>query len=152
MPATVTLSTTTLTYGIDPGAGEIQLDSVSGILPGYRLWIDRELMSVLRLIPGSERLQVQRGVDGTAAAEHSSSATVTIGTPDQFYSRDPVGAPSSAIPVSPWINVLNGKVWYAQGDSVPDGQTYRWWQEVSQTYGIGALGVRTQTSAPTSST
>ena len=152
MPATVTLATATLTYGVSPDAGEIQLSSVSGVDVGDRLWIDRELMKVNRVVDGTTRVKVNRGVDGTAASRHSSSAVVTIGRPDQFYTTDPVGSPASVIPVSPYINVLNGKVWYAQGDSLPEDNSYRWWQEVTQTYGIGPLGVRTQVASLSSST
>ena len=151
MPASVTLATATLTYGVDPGAGEIVLSSVSGVVVGYRLWIDRELMKV-KSLPGGTRVKVFRGVDGTAAAPHSSSATVTIGRSDQFYSTDPLGAPAEVVEVSPYINVINGKVWFAQGDALPSGLANRWWQEVTTEYGVGALGVRTQESTPTSST
>ncbi len=152
MPATVTLSTTTLAIGIDSGAGEITLASVSGISPDLCLWIDRELMSVNSLVPGTNRVKVRRGIGGTAASAHSSSALVTIGRGDQFYSSDPVGAPSSEILVSPYINTTNGSIWYAQGDATPSGRTYRWWENVTTTYGYGSLGIRTQESAPTSST
>lgn len=152
MPATVTLATATLTYGVGPDAGEVELSSVSGIDVGYRLWIDRELMKVKSIVTGTTRVKVIRGVDGTAATIHSSSSVVTIGRADQFYTSDPVGAPASVIAVSPYINALNGRIWYAQGDSLPDGLTYRWWQEVTQTYGIGPLGVRTQVASLSSST
>lgn len=152
MPATVTLATATLTYGVGPGDGELTLSSVTGIDSGYRLWIDRELMKVLQVVTGTLRVKVIRGYDGTVASQHSSSALVTIGRADQFYTVDPVGAPLSATPVAPYINVINGKVWYAQGDALPEGGTYRWWQEVTQTYGIGPLGVRTQVANLSSST
>lgn len=151
MPATVTLATATLTYGIGSGDGEITLSSVAGINPGYRLWIDRELLKVNSVVTGTSRVKVSRGVDGTAASPHSSQAQVTIGRADQFYTVDPVGRPDQAIPVSPYINALNGRVWVAQGDSQPDG-SIRWWEEVTQTYGIGALGIRTQTANLSSST
>ena len=101
---------------------------------------------------GDYRVRVGRGVDGTAAAPHSSSAQVTIGKADQFYAVDPVGAPGEVVLISPWINVINGKVWYAQGDALPSGLTNRWWQEVTTTYGFGGLGIRSSESAPTSST
>lgn len=152
MPATVTLSTTALTNGINPRDQEFRLNSYSGILPGYRLFVDRELMTVVSVRSDSNGVDVTRGVDGTAATDHSSSAVVTIGKADQFYQSDPQGAPAGAIEVSPYINTRNGKVFYAQGDSQPTGVTYRWWQDVTQTYGFGPLGIRTQTAAPTSST
>lgn len=97
-------------------------------------------------------VNVQRGVDGTSASDHDSSAVIYVGRADQFYSADPVGSPSESIPVSPYINAMNGSIWYAQGDSLPAGRVYRWWQKVSTTYGQGALGVRTSTADPSSST
>lgn len=153
MPATVTLSTTRLTYGIDSGAGVIYLASTSGIAPGNLLWIDRELLKVKEII-SSTRLKVLRGNGGTAASPHASGATVTFGEPAQFFYNDPVGMPPLVIPVSPWINALNGKVWMSQGDAndTTGVQNQRWWQEVTTTYGTTSLGVRTVESAPTSST
>ena len=148
----VTLSTTTLTNGIGPRDQEFRLASYSGILPGYRLFIDKELCSVTNIRSDGNGVKVGRGVGGTAAASHSSSSVVTIGTPDNFYESDPVGAPPESVLVSPYINVRNGKIYYAQGDSQPTGKTYRWWQDVTNTYGAGSLGIRTQTSDPSSST
>lgn len=152
MPASVTLSTATLTFGIGPGSDEITLSSVSGVNRGTCLWIDRELMRVVSLISGSNRVKVARGIGGSSASPHSSSATVTIGRADQFYSVDPVGSPDVVILVSPYINTVNGKVFLAQGDANSASENYRWWQEVTNTYGQGSLGIRTQESAPTSST
>lgn len=151
MPATVTLSTTTLSAPLDAHEGVAVLASVSGLSPGVRLYVDRELMTVLRVGVGTQ-VYIIRGVDGTAGAAHTSGSTVTIGLAHQFYSVDPVGAPPEAIPVSPWINLTNGKVWYAQGDPVASGNSQRWWQERTTTYTKGPLGVRTTTLDPTSST
>lgn len=151
MPATVTLSTTTLSENVDAHAGRIKLDSTSGLVPGTRLFVEGELMSVISL-PGSNNVNVRRGQDGTAGAAHSSAATVYIGSADQFYFSDPKGRPSEAVPVSPHINAKNGTIWWAQGDVLPTGESYRWWQVETTTYGFGPLGVRTRTSDPTSST
>jgi len=90
---------------------------------------------------------------GSHAQSHSSTAQVTIGPMSSFYKTDPKGRPSNVVLVSPWINTVNGKVWLPQGDSYPGGFTtdtvaIRWWQEVTNTYGIGALGVRSKTSSP----
>lgn len=151
MAATVTLSTTTLKAPASAGATSVNVASTSGITPGLRLWIDRELMAVERL-GVSTLVHVRRGVDGTAAAPHSSAAVVTIGRGDQFYAVDPVGTPPHAIPVSPYINVMTGDVWLAKGDNIgPDGDTGRWWQKVSTSYATGALGVRQSTSDPSAS-
>lgn len=152
MPATVTLSTTTLSKPLDEHEGVVTLASVSGLFPGYRLYVDQELMAVNRVGVGTQ-VHVIRGVDGTSGAAHVSGSTVTIGQAHQFYYKDPAGTPPEAVPVSPWINVLNGKVWYAQGDPTPTGGNQRrWWQQQTTTYSVGPLGVRTTTLDPTSST
>lgn len=153
MPATVTLSTVTLTYGVSATDRFISVSSTSGLTPGKRLFVDKELMAVISA-PSSIVAEVRRGVDGTAAGAHSSSATLTIGDADQFFAHDPFNVPMSAIRVSPYINALNGKVFYAQGDveQFPGQPVARWWQEVTNVYGQGALGIRTQTSDPTAST
>lgn len=154
MPATVTLATTTLTNGIGPTDNTLVLADTSSIFVGYEIFIDSELMKV-KTVPSSTTVTVIRGVEGTFAHSHASSALVTIGRPDWFYNFDPSGRPPDAIRVSPHINVQNGQVWLAQGDAQPSGPAggaYRWWQNVTSTYGQGPLGVRTQTSAPTSST
>lgn len=155
MPATVTLSTTSLYEAISDKAGEIKVASASGLVTGTRLWIDRELMSVTSVGVSTTPytiVKVRRGVDGTVATAHASSSTVTIGSAEQFYNYDPMGIPPTCIPVSPWINTRNGNVWYAQGDATEFAQNARWWQNVTNTYGVGSLGVRTVTSDPTSST
>lgn len=151
MPATVTLSTTTLTEAISATQRQIKLASTSGVLPGLRLYLEGELMAVDSLGPSSAYVNVRRGQDGTAGAVHSSSATVYIGRADQYYFTDPKGSPPDVIPVSPYINAKTGQIWYAQGDALPGGATYRWWQREATTYGIGALGERERTLDPTSS-
>lgn len=151
MAVTVTLATTTLAAPASVTDQQIKLASTSGVLPGYRLYVDRELMAVTSL-GVSPWVNVRRGVDTTATAPHTSGQVVTIGTADQFYSSDPVGVPPAAVPVSPYINVLTGDFWYAQGDELPAGNSNRWWQKRSTTYTAGALGVRVSTQDPTSST
>ena len=151
MTATVTLSTTTLTNGIGPRDRDVKLASNSGVRAGLFLFMGRELMKVEEVL-STGLVRVTRGVGGTAALQHSSSEVVTIGSGTQFYTQDPVGAPPEATEVAPWINVSNGKVWYAQGDAQPTGLTFRWWQDATTTYSTGPLGVRVSASAPTSST
>lgn len=152
MAATVTLASTTLVNQVDPSATEVRLASAAGVLPGMNLWMGGELMQVQPQPAGSNPVKVSRGVGGTAALSQASGNTVYIGQPEQFYSSDPKGAPALSIAVSPWINALNGKVWFAQGDDTEGQQNARWWQEVTTVYGFTSLGVRTQDSAPTSST
>lgn len=161
MPATVTLSTTTLSAPADAHQSIVNLTSTSGVTPGLRLYVDGEVMTVLTLLT-SPMVKVIRGVDGTRGAAHPTSTTVYIAEAHQLYSKDPVGAPPDAILVSPWINVIDRRVWLAQGDTVasnlPIGelpasnQTVRWWQLQTTDYGVGSLGVRTTTLDPTSST
>lgn len=141
MSATVTLSTTTLSQTV-PSASQrfIVVASTSGLSKGIRLFVDRELMSVVSL-GVNNRVNVQRGVDGTSATPHSSSAVIVIGTGIQFYQNDPQGQPPASPEVSPWINLSNGSVWYLQGNETDDN---RWWQKRTTIYDVGALGVRTQ--------
>ena len=149
MPATVTLSTTTLSASVGAGDGQVRVASTSGLATDTRLFVGSELMSVVSL--GVDNwVNVLRGVDGSAAQHHDSGETIYIGRADQFYSSDPIGTPFVAIAVSPYINVVNGSVWFAQGDASEVAE--RWWQKQTATYGQGALGIRTVTLDPTSST
>ena len=151
MPATVTLSTTTLSAAVGASDKEIKVDSTSGMLPGLQLYVEGELMQIISL--GIDPwVNVSRGRAGTLGLEHDSGSTIYIGRADQFYSQDPQGAPPSAILVSPYINVRNGSIWFAQGDASPDPQVRRWWQKQSATHSIGPLGVRITEYEPTSST
>lgn len=152
MSSTVTLATTTLTYGIGSGDGELTLASVTGIVPSSQLFIDKELFDVLNVVDGTTRVKVKRGFDGSAAGPHSSGAVVWIGMPHQFYSTDPAGVPPAITPVAPYINVINGNIWYSQGDAMPDGAVNRWWQLATPSYGYGSLGVRTASQDISSST
>lgn len=156
MPATVTLATTTLQESVSATQQQIKVASSTGLTEGIRLYIDKELMSTVSvgITAGNyTQVNVRRGVDGTIATAHSSTATITIGRGDQFYHSDPVGAPPLAVLVSPYINVITGTIWYAQGDATETGEVVRWWQQVTTTYSDGgAFGVRTTTSDPTAST
>lgn len=151
MPATVTLSTTTLADGVSASATAVKVASTSGLTPGVRLFADGELMSVVSL--GIDPwVNVRRGVDGTPSRPHISGVTMYIGEAHYFFDYDPVGAPASAIAVSPHINIRNGTVWFAQGNPDPAAQAARWWQRQTTTYSTGAFGVQVQTPSPTSST
>ena len=148
MPATLTLSTTTLLNTIGTTDSQVKVDSTSAIFPGYRLWIDRELMTVISL-GISPWVNVQRGVDGTSSQPHNSTSPVYIGRAVDFYTSDPSGRPDNALFVSPWINAITGDMWMAQGDTAPNGQAFRYWQKMTTTYDIGNLGVRSSTTSPT---
>jgi hypothetical protein len=151
MAATVTLATTTLLAFVNPLDTRITVASTSGLSPGTRLWIDRELMSVVSLGVGTS-VNVLRGVDGTSTTKHDPTSSITIGRGDQFYNVDPTGHPPEVVPVIPYINVLNGNIWYPEGDEIPVDGSQRWWQLQQPTYGPGSLGVRVTTLNPTAST
>lgn len=151
--ATVTLSSTTLKTNCAASDTAVQLTSTTGVtvnnLTTLRFWVDRELMTVVSLGLGTW-VNVLRGSDGSIASAHGSSATVYIGRADQFQSSDPVGTPPSPVLVSPWINVLTGTIWLAEGDESGPSAGARFWQIVTNVPGTGSLGVRTTTQTPTS--
>jgi hypothetical protein len=158
MPASVTLSSTTLAQGVSSGDSRVKLTSVSGVVPGLRLYVGGfgapgELMRVDRL-DVSPWVVVTRGVDGSKAGPHSTGETVYIGRADQFYSVPPFGRPEGAVPVSPYIDIVAGKVYYAQGDTQPSATAVRWWQEMTTVRVPGVLGAPSSsvTLDPTSST
>ena len=151
MPATVTLSTTTLALSVGASDRQINVSSTSGLTPGIQLFVKDELMEVVSLGIGNW-VKVLRGRAGTAAVPHDSTAVVYIGRADQFYEADPVGAPPNSIAVSPHINVTTGSVWFARGDTLPGEFAKRWWQKQTTTYSEGALGVTIETKDPTAST
>jgi len=149
----VTLSSTTLISPLGREDGEAYVASVAGLSDGTRLYIDRESAAVIGN-PLANPVRLRRGQDGTGAEPHPNGATAWIAQPDQLYSRDPAGLPPTELLVSPWINVLTGAVWFAQGDAVGPGAstTLRRWAKQETTYTVGALGVETITQAPTAST
>jgi hypothetical protein len=55
--------------------------------------------------------------------------------------------PPDPVLVSPWINVVTGTQWTAQGDEAGPGAGGRWWQPTVTSRDAGALGIRTVTSA-----
>jgi hypothetical protein len=151
MPATVTLGTTTLAADCQASDTTVKVVSTSGLIKGMALFVDLELMLVVGPGVGSN-VRVLRGQSGTPSQYHDSGATIWIGRPDQFYLQDPKGGASATVAVSPWINVRNGDIWFAQGDNYPEGQVLRWWQKQNIAYGIGALGIRTKVPDVSSST
>jgi hypothetical protein len=147
MAATVTLSTTTLRNPVSESDQAIRVSSTSGMFPGVWLFVNRELMSV-RKVGIDSWVDVSRGQDGTATMRHASGATLTLGQSHQFYASDPIGVPPNDVAVSPWINVITGDSFTAQGDEAGPGLEARWWQKNVATYGVGSLGVRTVTNTP----
>ena len=151
MPARTTLTSTTLANTINASEGRIKVASTAGMVPGMRLYVTGELMTVLRLEP-DPWVSVQRGVDGSEAQAHAVGDTIYVGRADQMYSGPPVGRPDAAIEVSPYIDVINGAIYFAQGDTTPSASANRWWQIQTNTRTSGPLGVMTSTLDPTSST
>lgn len=157
MAGTTELTTTSLVASCTAGDARVQLASTAGLtvnnLTNLYLFIDQELLGFVLLLPeGNGWVRVTRGADGTFGAAHGSSAIVTIGRADQFYEFNPRGVPPSPPLVSPWINVRNGTIWYAQGDATGPGVDLRYWLNVTTTYNAGPFGVPTVTTAPTAST
>lgn len=148
MPATETLNTLTVLSNLSAGDGSVLVSDTSNLFPGVRVFYDGELMSVVR-VGISSNVDVLRGVDGSRAVPHVSGGTAYVGRADQFYSMNPHGRPNDSPLVSPYINVVNGTVWLAQGDTLPPGLGQRWWQQVTTTYGSGAMGITTTTVEPT---
>ena len=149
MPATVTLAQTQFAQTVRRADSQVALASTAGITAGTALYSDGELMSVVSL-GVSPMVNVRRGQGGSFAVDHTTGNPVWIGTPDQFYSIDPVGRPHQVVLVSPWINVKNGSVWFAMGDVEPSGSAHRWWQK--QVYTDSHSGpVVTSSFSPTAS-
>ena len=145
MSALATLATTTLAAAVSSSESRVSLTSTSGVVPGVCLYCEQELMTVDRL-DGNGVAIVQRGEDGTAARAHTSLAPVTIGRGDQFYQTNPFGAAPAVQLVSPWINVLTGEQWTAQGDETGLSPNL-WWARTEYTHTVGALGVRSSVPA-----
>lgn len=148
MPATVTLSTTSLAAPCAVNDTQILPASLTGVVPGVCLYVDRELLQVVDpALPGGW-VKVLRGRFGTATSPHGTNSVVTIARPDQFYDLDPVGAPPVAVPVQPWINLRNGNIWVPQGDEEGPGINARYWRLITTTYAILGLGYRSNTTNP----
>lgn len=140
--ATVSLATTSLAAPTAAGESVIRLASLTGIVPKMRLYVDREMMTVVGVVNATAGdVQVIRGGHGTASQRHSTQSTVYIGRSDQFYDQDPVGMPLDVIAVYPWINVLTGTKWVPMGDEAGPGLLARQWSPLTDTPFTSALGV-----------
>ena len=167
MPATVTLVPLLVAEHIDPTDSEIKLvvtdagqtsltlvpDGAVQLDPlqSYFGYCEGELMRLVRQGLGS-RFVAMRGLHGTSASHHDAGAQMYLGLGYHFYNHDPLGSPPNALEVSPWINVLNGTVWFAQGDSEPGHTTRRWWVKQEMKEATNSLGVREFTLDPIEST
>jgi hypothetical protein len=137
MAALATLAVTALDKECQSDSPDVLLASTSGLVPGTRLYVDRELMAVVAIGIG-KNVKVTRGVDGTSTARHSGGTMVVVGRGDQFYTTDPPPASAYQPAVNPWINILTGKVWVLQGEE--EGIDRQWWQEVTVSHERGVLG------------
>lgn len=136
------LTQTQLVANLTETDRQIALPStVTGIAKGDVLYFDGEAVRavtapVLGIVP------VTRGVYGTVARPHAAGVLVFAGSPTQFYSDDPKGAPLAFPPANPYINMPSGRVWFAVGDQVGPGALARVWQLQVSAPSVGALGVR----------
>lgn len=140
--ATVSLASTTFTTTAEPGDTLVNLASTSGITPDVRLYVDREMLAVVRLTGIGTQAIVRRGLDGTAGSRHATNATIYIGRADQFFTSDPGGLPPSETPVYPYINVVTGDIWVPQGDETGADLNGRVWSKITTSLESGALGIR----------
>jgi hypothetical protein len=133
------LNSTTTTRALSATDRRVQLASIVNVAKDDLLVIDREAMLVLDATRNPVR--VLRGAAGTAAVAHVNGQTAYSGTPDRFFSRDPVGIPAGFPLANPWINLRDGRIWVAQGDQVGPGAGNRRWQLQTTSYPIGSLGI-----------
>jgi hypothetical protein len=148
----VTLASTTLNRPVSASDTVLLLASRDGVLVGKRLVADGESMIVRDVSLPSTFVTVSRGADGTGGVAHANGATVWVAEGYQLYDRDPFGLAPTEVLVSPWLNIKDWGVFFAQGDAAGPGNQARWWQKQEPTYGQGALGVRTVTLDPTAGT
>ena len=138
MAALATLSATILARECGVNDPAVLLASTTGIVPGTRLYVDKELMAVISLGLGTS-VNVRRGDGGTATARHAPEALCVMGRADQFYEFDPPLSTANEPLVNPWINVVSGRVWLQQGEELGNNRQY--WQEVTMAHRTGALGL-----------
>lgn len=152
------LNSSTLAAGVESGSlGSIRLASIANIAKGDLIAVVgtdgnvKEAMFVKATpITGTDFVRVTRGVAGTAATSHQIGLTVYTGSSAVFESKDPHGIPLAPPRMNPWINLKNGNVWFAEGESVGPDTGARYWQLLTPTYATGTFGIPSITLAPTS--
>lgn len=152
------LNSATLAFPVSSGSQDnLRLSSVANISKGDLIAIVgpdglvKEAVSVKAMpIAGTDFVRVTRGVAGTRATSHQMGCTVYTGTPSYFESRDPHGIPQGFPRANPWINLKNGNVWFAIGDSVGTNVGGKYWQLQTPNYQRGALGINTPFELPPS--
>lgn len=145
MAALATLPNTTFAQDVGVNDSTVALTSVADVTVGLFLVSGAESMKVIGFGPLSGMVTVLRGRSGTASRPHASTDVVWIGRGDQFYEQDPTGAPQSGPAVAPWINTLNGNVWWPLNNTT---DTSGRWQITTVSYTTGPLGVATVTFNP----
>jgi len=88
----MSLATTTLSQALGAHDADGYFTALTNVLAGSIVSVDAEIMRVItKGYIGRNPVQLQRGLEGTAAVAHASGATVTIGTASDF-SNAPVTA------------------------------------------------------------
>jgi hypothetical protein len=101
---------TTLSAAVNNSQNVFTLTSGTGVIAGWQLYVDRELMTVQSI--SSATVTVTRGQGGTLAAAHGIKAPVYLGLPNQFDRTAVVGPCVSTSNVAlPHINVQTGDVY-----------------------------------------
>lgn len=111
------LSSTTLAAAVDATSERIKLTSATGVSAGTYLFTDGELLVVVAM--NGVFADVRRGQGGTAGTPHASGVTVYLGTANQFYNVDPAGDPPNPPLTTPWINVVENRMWAVNSASDP---------------------------------
>ena len=131
--AQTAMRTTTLSLPVGVTDRSINLESLSGIsgLSGGQvstiLFVDKEVMYV-QSVSGTSAV-VNRGQNGSDSTAHNAAATVYVGPPGAYGSRNLSGACTAASwPVTPYININNGNIytctsnnWVLQGSGGGSG-------------------------------
>ena len=146
--STNTFLTPTLLTSVGEGDTSVNLSSVVGIIPGYHcIFVDDELIKIVSFGLGTSVNGI-RGIEGTTNERHGSGSAVYIGPAHYFNYRDPNGIPGRPPLTNPWINLLNGNVWFAEGDeSGPNVDARRWVLQTTM-LGAGPLGINSVTLTP----
>lgn len=105
------LNSTTLSAALNAVSQTVSLTSASNINVGDVAFVDREAMRVLSVNTTTNRIEVQRGMEGTVAVRHASGQTVYVDRPDRFINKDLAGACTAGAEYpnyTPLINLSNG--------------------------------------------
>ena len=103
--------TATQNFVVLTSATVLTVSTGGSIVAGNWLYVDREAMRVVSI--SGTRVTVARGVGGTFAAAHATSAVIFTGPANYYQSADPglLACTVATMQFRPWINVLNGNVW-----------------------------------------